>query len=192
MAEPLLNKDAELIQRIKDRDQAALVELYECHRYLVYNMAMQVLRDPATAEEITQDVFFQVWRWPERWDAGRGRFTSWILTVTRYTAIDHLRRENRQPPRVAHSLEHLAELLGRAPSFDNARSDNGRALRHLVKTLPAEQRDLIIMAFFQGLSHSEMAERLGLPLGTVKSRIRLGLQKLKDAWFEHVEPPIED
>jgi RNA polymerase sigma-70 factor (ECF subfamily) len=192
MAEPYLNKDAELIQRIKDRDQAALVELYECHRYLVYNMAMQVLRDPASAEEITQDVFFQVWRWPERWDADRGRFTSWILTVTRYTAIDHLRRENRQPPRTPHSLEHLAELLGRAPSFDNARSDNGRALRQLVKTLPAEQRDLIIMAFFQGLSHSEMAERLGLPLGTVKSRIRLGLQKLKDAWFEHVEPPHEE
>lgn len=184
--------DSSLVQRIGQRDQAALVELHERHQQLVYSMAMQVLRNPATAEEVTQDVFFQVWRWPERWDEARGRFTSWLLTVTRYTAIDRLRHEHRQPPLSEDSLDHLADFLGRNAHFEEAQHDNGRLLRALIKDLPSEQRDLILMAFFRSMTHTEIADQLALPLGTVKSRIRLGLQKLKEAWFAAVEQTIPE
>ena len=184
MLEHLTPEDSELIQRIKDRDQSALVALDLRYRGLVHNMAMQVLKDTRSAEEVTQDIFFQVWRWPEKWDAEKGRFTSWLLTVTRYTAIDRLRRENRQPPMSPHSLDTLAELLGRKPSIDTPHHDNGRVLRTLIKELPQEQRDIILLAYYKGMTHSEIAEQTRLPLGTVKSRLRLGLEKLKDAWSE--------
>ncbi|MBC7871956.1 MAG: sigma-70 family RNA polymerase sigma factor [Chitinophagaceae bacterium] len=182
-------EDIELIQRIKQRDQSALVEIHGRYRNLVYNMAMQVLKNASSAEEITQDIFFQVWRWPEKWDPEKGRFTSWLLTVTRYTAIDRLRRENRQPPLSPHSLDHLAEFLAKKSPFEDSRRDNGRLLRTLIKELPKEQRDIIMLAYFRGMTHTEIAEQTHLPIGTVKSRIRLGLQKLKEAWFEAIEHP---
>lgn len=181
--------DLELMQRLSQRDQNALVELHERYHNLVYNMAMQVLKNASRAEEVTQDVFFQIWRWPEKWDAQKGRFVSWLLTVTRYTAIDRLRRENRQPPLSPHSLEHLAELLTRNSPVEDSRHDNGRLLRSLLKELPEEQRDLILLVYFRGMTHTEAAEMLKLPVGTVKSRLRLGLQKLKDAWFQALEQP---
>jgi RNA polymerase sigma-70 factor (ECF subfamily) len=186
------SEDSALMERIKLRDQEALVELNTRYRGLVHSMAMQVLKNAASAEEVTQDIFFQVWRWPERWDAEKGRFTSWLLTVTRYTAIDRLRRENRQPPVSPHSLDHLAEVLGRKPSFDNARNDNGRVLRGLIKELPKEQREVVLMAYYKGMTHSEISEHSGLPLGTVKSRLRLGLEKLKEAWFEAMRDPFTE
>jgi len=187
MANHFSSEDIELIQRIQQRDQSALVELHGRYRNLVYNMAMQLLKNAGSAEEITQDIFFQVWRWPEKWDPEKGRFTSWLLTVTRYTAIDQLRRENRQPPLVPHSLDHLAELLTKQSPFEDAHRDNGRLLRAFIKDLPKEQRDIIMLAYFRGMTHSEIADQLKLPIGTVKSRIRLGVQKLKEAWFEAVQ-----
>jgi RNA polymerase sigma-70 factor (ECF subfamily) len=186
MTNPLLPADAELLLRIRHRDQTALVELHQRYRNLVYSMANQVLKNASSAEEVTQDVFFQIWRWPEKWDAAKGRFTSWLLTITRYTAIDRLRRENRQPPLIPRSLDHLADLLAKQSPMENVRHDNGRLLRTLLKELPDDQRTIILLAFFRGLTHSEIANQLQLPLGTVKSRIRLGLQKLKDRWFEAI------
>lgn len=189
MANDFSSEDIELIQRIQKRDQTALSELYERYSGLVYNMAMQVLRNADSAEEVTQDIFFQVWRWPEKWDAGKGRFTSWLLTVTRYTSIDTLRQQNRQPSLSPHSLDNLAKLLTKTSSVEDDRRDNGLLLRSLMSNLPGDQRDLIMMAYFRGMTHSEIAEQLNLPLGTVKSRIRLGLQKLKDLWFEAMKRP---
>lgn len=187
MANPLLPEDGELLQRIKQHDQHALVELHRRYHNLVYNMAWQVLKNASIAEEVAQDIFFQVWRWPEKWDPAKGRFTSWLLTITRYTSIDRLRRENRQPPLTPHSLDHLAEFLAKKSPFENIQRDNGRLLRSLIKDLPRDQRDIIMLAYFKGMSHSEIAEHLHLPLGTVKSRIRLGLQKLKESWFEAMD-----
>jgi RNA polymerase sigma-70 factor, ECF subfamily len=192
MANHLSSEDVELIQRIQKRDQTALVELYERYGNLVYNMAMQVLENAASAEEVTQDIFFQVWRWPEKWDPVKGRFTSWLLTVTRYTSIDALRRQNRQPPLSPHSLDDLAKLLTKKSPVEDARRDDGSLLRSLIKDLPDEQKSLIMMAYFRGMTHSEIAEHLNLPLGTVKSRIRLGLQKLKDLWFESMKRPTSE
>lgn len=188
---PLLD-DFELMQKIRQRDQSALVQLHERYHNIVYNMAMQVLKNASRAEEVTQDVFFQIWRWPEKWDAEKGRFISWLLTVTRYTAIDQLRRENRQPPLMPHSLDHLAELMAKDTAGDDSGQDNGRLLRALLKDLPAEQRELILLVYFRGMTHTEAAEHLKLPVGTVKSRLRLGLQKLKDAWIAALEQPSRE
>lgn len=188
---PLLD-DFELMQKIRQRDQSALVQLHERYHNIVYNMAMQVLKNASRAEEVTQDVFFQIWRWPEKWDAEKGRFVSWLLTVSRYTAIDQLRRENRQPPLAPHSLDHLAELLAKDSAVEDSGLDNGRLLRALLKDLPAEQRELILLVYFRGMTHTEAAEHLQLPVGTVKSRLRLGLQKLKDAWLAALEQPSRE
>ena len=184
-----LPDDYELMQKIRQRDQNALVQLHERYPNSVYNMAGPVLKNPSRPEEVTQEVVFQILLWTEKWDAEKGRFVSWLLTVTRYTAIDQLRRENRQPPLAPHSLDHLAELLTKDSGVDDSGQDNGRLLRALLRELPPEQRALILLVYFRGMTHTEAAEHLQLPVGTVKSRLRLGLQKLKDAWIAAVEQP---
>jgi len=175
------------MQRIAQRDQQALETLYQRYANLVYNMAYQVLQNRSAAEEVTQDIFFQVWRWPEKWNPDRGRFTSWLLTITRHTAIDRLRRENRRPTLMQHSLDDITHLLPATPSHDNHGHDNGRLLRSLLAGLPADQRQVILLAFYRGLTHTEIADQLGVPVGTVKSRLRLGLTKLRRAWKKALE-----
>lgn len=174
---------AALMRRIAERDQHALTELYTLHSRAVFNLAHYVLRNRATAEEVMQDVFFQVWRWPERYDPARGRLLTWLLAVTRYTAIDRLRREQRQPPVAAPSLDNLSHLLGERMKVDGASWDDGRILKKLLLQLPKDQRQAITLAFFRGMTHTQIAEHLGEPLGTVKSRIRLGLRRLKEEWM---------
>lgn len=183
MSELLSVDDVQVMQRIRQREQGALVELYHRYRKLVYNMALHVLRDNHGAEEVTQDIFFQIWRWPERWDPNKGRFTSWLLSVTRYTAIDRLRKDRRQPTLIPNEPDDISGLYQQKALFDDAQRDDGRLLRALIKQLPKEQQQVILLAFFRGMTHSEIATQLNLPVGTVKSRIRLGLEKLKTAWL---------
>lgn len=178
-------EEAELVRRLVDRDQSALSELYQQFSGLVYSIAMRVVQNAVLAEEVTQDAFLKVWDQPENWDPNRGRFVSWLLAITRYTAIDRLRREQRRP------LQHAVELddsrLGQRGLVDDPQWQEGRELRALMERLPAEQVEVIELAFFQGLSHSEMADYLNLPLGTVKTRVRLGLKKLKALRHELME-----
>lgn len=170
--------DRELMQRLVRHDQAALAELYDRYANLIYSMAVRVLGSPTLAEETTQDVFMEVWNRPTAWDASRGRLSSWLLTVTRYTAIDRLRREKRSPDVAEFAPDESAPSdLARDPMWED-----GQALRGLLARLPTEQAQVIELAFFYGLTHSEMAESLGLALGTVKTRVRLGLQKLRELW----------
>ena len=163
----------EIIQRIKQRDQAALTQLYEHFGQHVYNMAMHVLHNTAAAEEITQDIFFQLWNEPDQWDPEKGQLKSWLLVVTRYRAIDRLRREQRRPAMNAVALDDLAHLLRGSDRVGDTQYDNGQILRDLLKALPADQRQVINLAFFRGMTHTEIAEHLDVPLGTVKGRIRL-------------------
>jgi RNA polymerase sigma-70 factor (ECF subfamily) len=173
----------DLIERIRQQDERALTELYERYGQRVYNMAMHVLRHEAAAEEITQDIFFELWRKPDSWNPAKGRLISWLLTATRYRAIDRLRKEQRRPVMDAVSLDDLANLLGSRETVGDSQRDNGELLRKLLKELPDDQRQVINLAFFQGMTHSEIAEHLNLPLGTVKGRVRLGLEKLKEGWL---------
>ncbi|GAB4517973.1 MAG: sigma-70 family RNA polymerase sigma factor [Anaerolineae bacterium] len=175
------------MQRIAQRDQAAMAALYQQYGRLVHNMAYRVLKNQAAAEEITQDVFMQIWRQPDKWNADKGQFSSWVLAVTRYTAIDRLRKDQRRPTSNTEPIERLDMLVQKQGSDPTA--DNGRVLRLLISRLPNEQRQVIFLAFFRGMTHSDIAEHLNVPVGTVKSRIRLGLQKLKEDWFEAQREP---
>jgi RNA polymerase sigma factor (sigma-70 family) len=175
-----------LIKRIIERDQRALAELYTLYSRLVFNLALYILQNRPLAEEITQDVFFDVWRNPERWNPKQGKFSSWLMMRTRFAAINHLRGEQNQPEREPVQLERISRLITSKSLIDDPKWDDGRLLRALLKQLPKEQVQVIFLAYFRGMSHTEIAKHLKLPEGTVKSRIRLGLQKLRDLWYDTV------
>ncbi len=181
--------DAVLLQRIAQGDKEAFLELY--HRYvnLVYSMALRVVGDGQTAEEVTQDVFMKIWQKGALYDARRGRFSSWLLSVTRFAAIDRLRYEQRRPSTKEISEEARPPRELRQLSADHALWEQGQQLRMLIEQLPPEQREVVELAYFGGLTHRELAEHLNLPLGTVKSRLRLGLNKLRTMWFSEEEEP---
>jgi len=178
--------DGILLQRIATGDSDALLVLHKRYANLVYSMAWRVLRDVGLAEEVTQDVFMKLWQRSQRYDAGRGRFSAWLLTVTRFAAIDRLRQEGRRPSVIELSDDdsdnrtRLEQLL----PTDHASWERGQHLRLLLQELPSEQRQAVELAFFGGLTHSELAEYLGLPLGTVKGRLRLGLERLRSLWLD--------
>jgi RNA polymerase sigma-70 factor (ECF subfamily) len=180
--------DIELMSRILQRDQGALAELYQRYGAHVYGLALRVLQKRELAEEITQDTFLNVWRQPEAWNPALGRLSSWLLTVARYKAIDRVRREQRRPDTQADPLDddHLRPDASLAP--DATAMEDGRLIRSLVAQLPVEQAQIIELAFFQGMTHSAVAELLDLPLGTVKTRVRLGLQKLRTLWEASTDP----
>ncbi|MEM6281677.1 MAG: sigma-70 family RNA polymerase sigma factor [Chloroflexota bacterium] len=179
--------DTVIINRIVERDQQALAELYDRHGRLVYNMALHVLQNDRSAEEVTQDVFFQVWRWPERWDSERAQLSTWLLAIARYTAIDYLRREQRRPQTATSDMERISNSMPTPHAADNATRDNGEIMKKLISKLPKDQRVPILMAYYRGMTHEEIAQKLNIPLGTAKSRIRLGMKKLKEGWLEVVQ-----
>ncbi len=187
---PMALTEIELLQQVAQQDQQALMLLYEQYGSLVYSLSLRVLRQPGLAEEVTQDVFLKLWRYPQRWNPSLGQFSSWLLTITRNAAIDRLRREGRQAPArwefAGEAGGEVQEPPGDAHAFlaEQAIWLDGEILRRLLLKLPAEQRHLIELAFFEGYSHSELADLLHLPLGTVKTRLRMGMQKLRNLWEE--------
>jgi len=186
---PVLN-DTDLMRRVVEREQSALSELYERYGNPVYGLALRVVQNTQLAEEITQDTFLKVWNQAQSWDPTRGQLISWLLTITRYTAIDRLRREWRQPNLVGAPVEDIPGLFSALDMVGDARWQDGQILAALLNQLPDEQAEVVQMAFYQGMTHTEMSERLNLPLGTVKTRVRLGLQKLKTLWLESSERQI--
>lgn len=180
MANDSLQSDQEIMRRIAQGDQHALAALYDRYGGGVYSLILQVLNDSGLAEEVTQDVFMRVWHGAEKWDAKRGRLSSWLLTVARYAAIDRLRQEKRQ--------YNVADV-----PLENMASDSGdswpqrRQMKALLALLPQEQAQVIELAFYGGMSHQDIADTTSLPLGTVKTRIRSGMQKLRKLWLENAE-----
>lgn len=174
--------DAVLLQRVAAGDSDALLSLHQRYVDLVYSMALRILGDSHLAEEVTQDVFLKLWQKGQRYDPRRGSFSTWLLSVTRFAAIDRLRREGRRPTTSLHVGERTATAA--QDWTRQAAWEQGRHLRLLLDQLPTEQRELIELAYFGGMTHRDLAEHLNLPLGTVKSRLRLGLQKLRELWLE--------
>lgn len=179
--------DVALMLRIVNQDQAALMELYERFGGQVYGLTLRVLQDPQLAEEATQDTFLKVWHKSEQWDISRGQLSSWLLTIARYAAIDRLRREQRHSSSTGPYLDSLADHASTPAAFGDRRWIDGQLLRQYITTLPQEQALVIELAFFHGMTHSELAEHLQWPLGTVKTRLRSGLQKLRSLWIESQE-----
>ena len=162
-------------------DHDALAEVYDRHGRLVYSLALRILKDQSDAEDIVQDVFAQAWRQAARYQPGRGAVVAWLMNMARSRAIDRLRRRTTQP-QSPYDPETASEIPDTAQPIDEQVVWAGRAevVRGALDALPLLQRIAIELAFYEGLTHLEIAERLEVPLGTVKTRIRQGLLKLKD------------
>jgi RNA polymerase sigma-70 factor (ECF subfamily) len=176
--------EAGWVARAASGDGAALGWLSDRHARAVYSLALRVLSDESDAEDVVQEVFAQAWRQASRYDASRGPVVAWLLTMTRTRAIDRIRARRARPDTGASAgddrLPELALPLVDPVEVLDAAQDAAR-VRTALQDLPALQRLAIELAFFEGLTQSEVAERLEQPLGTVKTRIRLGLLKLRDA-----------
>jgi len=174
--------DIELMRQIAERDQQALWELYQQYGKAVFSLAYRVLGNTTLAEEVTQDTFLKVWHQTTRWDSDKGKLKNWLLTIAQFTAIDRLRKEGRQPVVHPDPIEDTDESL--LTSKNEAPWQDGSVLRMLVRQLPEQQSSLIELAFFQGLSHGEIAATMRMPLGTVKTRLRAGIHRLRELWLE--------
>jgi RNA polymerase sigma-70 factor (ECF subfamily) len=174
--------DEELAHQVASGEQQALLHLYDRHSSRVYALALRVLGDPMAAEEITQDVFFKLWSHANSYLASRGSFATWLLSIARHAAIDRLRAERRRPAVDDQDPgEGWAELPNEASTSEESR---WRSLYFAVQALPPEQRQVIELAYYHGMSHSQIAEHLGWPLGTVKTRLRMGMEQLRGQWLE--------
>jgi RNA polymerase sigma-70 factor, ECF subfamily len=176
-ATPDLTTLIELVQR---GDQAAFAEIYDAVAPMVFSTVSRVLRDPAMSEEVTQEVFVEVWTHAARFDPEKASVSTWAVTIARRRAIDRVRKEQSQRDRVEQLAQRRPEVASLTDDAAVSRIEGPRVDRALAD-LPPDQREIIELAFIEGLSHSTIAERLGLPLGTVKGRVRGGLQRLSSA-----------
>ncbi len=173
--------DEELMGWIADGDEAALAALYSRYRPLAFALAVRVVGDAGRAEDVLQDAFLSVWRKAATYTPSRGSAKTWLSSIVRNRAIDVVRASRE---RAVQDDEEL--LLGlrdpEPPVFDQVASAlDGEMTRTVLRKLPTEQREAISLAYFAGLTHSEIASQTGIPLGTVKSRVRLGIQRMRES-----------
>lgn len=169
-----VNSDESLMDLVRAGEQQAMTEIFDRYAGLVYSVALRVLNDNGHAEDVMQEIFFQLWRNPESFSFSRGKLATWLLVVARNRAIDHLRQ--RRP---AENVEEVTVASATNLQGEAERNILMQRVRGIVGELPQEQQQSLQMAFFEGLSHSEIAERTGQPLGTVKTRIRSALMSLR-------------
>ena len=185
-------RDDELMERVCTRDLAAFEHLYDRYGDLVHSVVMRVVGDRYIAEDVTQDVFLRVWRKPEQFDLDRGKFTTWLLSIARNRSIDERRSRGRRlrheaMPSPAEEEDPLLSVSDDTedPATASVVADDQRAVRAALAVLPPEQRMAIQLAYFGGMTQQEIANQLGQPLGTVKTRIRLGMQKMRGTLEPH-------
>jgi RNA polymerase sigma-70 factor (ECF subfamily) len=176
-----VSRDATLVHQLLQRDVDAFEQLYDRHSRIVYGLVLRIVQQASTAEEVVQDVFLQLWRNAGQYDARRGPFSPWLMVLARNRALDHLRLKSERQRRREDQSEELPQVLS-VPRFEQALDEKRRAeqVRALISSLNPQQKKAIEMAYFEGLSHSEIAEALKEPLGTVKGWIRNGLLRLKE------------
>jgi RNA polymerase sigma-70 factor (ECF subfamily) len=176
-------EDFVLVQRLARGDQQAFMTLYDRHAARVHALTLHILGDGMLAEEATQDTFMKLWGRARLYLAERGSFLAWLLTIARRTALDRLRLEGRRP-----MLSDANDPDDAWPGIPDQSQDpdeaRWRSLHFAVRALPHEQQVVIEMAYFQGMSQSEIASELGWPLGTVKTRLRAGMQALRKQWAQ--------
>lgn len=184
--------EEQLVALLQQGDSSALGELYDRRGKAVFGFALHLLRDQAKAEEVTQEVFLNVWQKARTYDPSRGGFSTWLMTMVHHRAIDELRRNQRQRASLEQSAQDALVQINTSSSDSPAdsaeRAQDAEAVRKALEALPAEQSSVVTLAYYQGLSQSEIAARLQQPLGTVKTRMRLALQKLRIALAAYQEP----
>ena len=171
-----MTSDAVLVTASRSGDQGAMAALYDRYSSIVYSVALRVLQDTGAAEDVLQDIFMQLWRNPGAFDASRGNMAAWLAVIARNRAIDALRRrhpENNIEDIVVSVEPNLASEADRSRTMDKVRG--------ALQEMPPPQRTALEMAYFEGLTHSEIAGKTGEPLGTIKTRIRTGLLALRKA-----------
>ena len=179
-----LTIDPKLLTRVAKGDHEAFSRLYDQSSTLLFTLAIRILNDREEAAELLQEVYLEVWRKVARYDVGRGTPVAWLVTLTRSRAIDRLRaRASRGQHLVADSLENVAvaQIQDQGPNPYEAQEDTElrRSMSKALADLPAAQQQALEMAYYQGLSHTEIAAKLNQPLGTVKTRIKLAMAKLR-------------
>ena len=173
--------DEELMTLVDRKDPDAFEVFYDRHGGAAYSLAHRIVGDPGMAEDVTQEAFLSLWRSGARYDPARGGVRGWVLGVVRNRAIDALRRGARPAPKLDLDDEAALESqpAGERTEVEAIRRETARRLRQALRILPREQSQVIELAYFGGFSHSEIAEMLGAPLGTIKGRMRLGLEKIR-------------
>lgn len=171
-----------LVERLRARDQSALDTLYERYSKVVYAIALRIVGQPADAEDVVVDSFWQVWQQAANYDVSRGQLRTWIVTIARSRALDRLRVLRRSPLAEAEEVDVLGREVVAADDPEQAAwlSQKSSIVRSAMAALPREQRQALELAYYHGFSQSEVAQRLGEPLGTIKTRIRLGMMKLRE------------
>ncbi len=175
--------DGELLNRLHAREIASLEMLYDRYSAYVHGLSLRILNNAQEAEEVTQDVFWQLWRSEARYDPERGRFSAWLFAITRSRCLDRLRSRKRRIDPEPLSPEPLSpEAIPSStagPEECASMEERRRRVTAALKKLPDKQRESLELCFLRGFTHQEAAEHLGEPLGTVKSRIKIGMYKLK-------------
>jgi RNA polymerase sigma-70 factor (ECF subfamily) len=173
--------DATLVERLLQKDVSAFEQLYDRHSRPIYGLVMRILQQAGTAEEVVQDVFLQLWRNAAQYDSTRGPFLPWLFTLARNRALDTLRLKSERQRRREDQTNELPAVAS-APQYEKEldRKRCAEKVRTMIDSLGPQQKRAIELAYFEGLSHTEIAAALKQPLGTVKSWIRNGLLRLKE------------
>ena len=173
--------DNQLVKRVAQGDERAFLTLYDCYVSRVHALTLRILGEPMMAEEATQDTFLKLWSRAHMYLAERGSLLLWLLTIARRTALDRLRLETRRP--LLSDSKDPTEVWKTIPDRDSLPEENRwRSLHFAVEALSPEHRQVIELAYYQGLSQSEIAEVLGWPVGTVKTRLRAAMEHLRQEW----------
>jgi RNA polymerase sigma-70 factor, ECF subfamily len=180
--------DGELVALMSEGDVVALEVLYDRYSRAVFSFAVRIVRDARVAEEVLQEAFLRTWQQSSRFELSRGNYPSWLLSITHNLAIDELRKSQRRPQKadMVDITDVLRSEVDTTVNIEEAAeaTELRGAIRVAMETLPEAQRRVIELAYFEGLSQREIAAFLDEPLGTIKTRMRLGMQKLKDLLAE--------
>ena len=183
--------DSALLSLIARSQEGALVQLYDRYSRLVFSLAFAIVHDQATAEEITLDVFLRVWQKADTYRPEQAKVSTWLTHIARNHAIDVLRRQASRPERNTVPWDDrflISDSPGQSPSESTEDSLQRERIHRALAGLPPEQRQVLFMAYFEGYTQTRIAETLRQPLGTIKTRIRLAMQKLRDLLREEQEP----
>ncbi len=178
-AEPSKVPDDDLLHAIARSDEAALAAIYDRYRLILFGLILRILHDREEAEDCLQEVFLQVWRRARDFDESRGRAFTWLVTIARSRALDRLRASGSRLRLATEAAEVPRDEVGDAAE-EAVQSEQGAIVREALAELPEQQRRMLLLAYFEGLTQTEIAARLGDPLGTVKTRMRAGMIKLRE------------
>jgi RNA polymerase sigma-70 factor (ECF subfamily) len=186
---PRLPDLAELVRRMAQGHQDAMAQLYDNTSSMVNGLLLRILEHPQDAEEVLLDVYLKAWKYASGYSEKRGSVQAWLLIMARNAAIDRIRQRRAQPATLAYESDIFPEPVApdATPEEESLIAERRLRVQQVLRELPLEQREALILAFFGGLTHAELAERLGEPLGTIKSRIRMGLTRLRGLLEEPVQ-----